>query len=382
MGDAYWTMDAALRRERVVVAQADLRQGPARAGPPRLAVLPALRHRAVRPRARAGVRDGRRPVGLRALPRHRRRAGRAPPRARAADLDDDAVDPGVEHRGRRSTRTSPTSSRAPASGELLRRGRGAARGRARRGRRGARDAARQRARGDAVRAPLRPAWSSRRPTARCTPCSPPTSSPPRTAPASCTWRRRSAPDDLALCRGYGLPVVNPLRPDGTFEPERAARRRRVLQEGRRRARRRPRAARPAVQARAVRAHLPALLALPHAARLLRAAVLVHPHHRGEGRAARARTRAPTGTRRRSSGAGTATGCTTTSTGRSRAAATGARRCRSGAASPGTSRASSRSPTSAPAPARTCRTSTRTVRSSTTSPSRAPSAARPRRACPR
>jgi isoleucyl-tRNA synthetase len=40
-----------------------------------------------------------------------------------------------------------------------------------------------------------------------------------------------------------------------------------------------------VAARGVRARLPALLALPHAAALLRAAVLVHPHHRGQGRAA-------------------------------------------------------------------------------------------------
>ena len=58
----------AVRRERVVVAQADLRQGPARPGPPRRAVLPALRHRPVRPRARAGLRDRRRPVGLRPVP--------------------------------------------------------------------------------------------------------------------------------------------------------------------------------------------------------------------------------------------------------------------------------------------------------------------------
>ena len=120
--------------------------------------------------------------------------------------------------------------------------RGAARGGARRGLRRARDAARQRGRGDArTRAPS-PAWSSRRPTARCTPCSPPTSSPPRTAPASCTRRRRSAPEDLALCRSYGLPVVQPAAPRRHVRAGGAARRRRVLQEGRRRARRRPRAA--------------------------------------------------------------------------------------------------------------------------------------------
>ncbi len=47
-------------------------------------------------------------------------------------------------------------------------------------------------------------------------------------------------DDLASCRAYGLPMVNPVPPDGTFEPDAPAGRRRVLQGGRRAAGRRPR----------------------------------------------------------------------------------------------------------------------------------------------
>ena len=105
-------------------------------------------------------------------------------------------------------------------------------------------------------------------------------------------------DDLASCRAYGLPMVNPVRPDGTFEPDvplvggvffKKADEPLVADLQR---------ARPAVPARAVRAQLPALLALPHRADLLRAAVLVHPHHRGQGRAAAGERDAPTGTRRR------------------------------------------------------------------------------------
>ena len=85
-----------LHRVGVVVAQADLRQGPARRGLPRRAVLPALRHRAVRPRGGAGLRDRSRPVGLRALPADQR--DRSPAERRPARLDDDAVDAGVQHR--------------------------------------------------------------------------------------------------------------------------------------------------------------------------------------------------------------------------------------------------------------------------------------------
>ena len=90
-----------LHRERLVVAQAGLRQGPAGRGPPRRALLPAVRHRPVRPRGRPGLRDPDRPVGLRAAAGHQRRVGR---QGRPADLDDDAVDAAVEHRRRHAPR--------------------------------------------------------------------------------------------------------------------------------------------------------------------------------------------------------------------------------------------------------------------------------------
>ena len=74
---------------------------PAVRGAARLPVLSALRDHALRPRARAGLRDGDRPVGLRPVPAHVRAAGR---RGRPAGLDHDALDAGVQHRGRRPPR--------------------------------------------------------------------------------------------------------------------------------------------------------------------------------------------------------------------------------------------------------------------------------------
>ena len=114
-------------------------------------------------------------------------------------------------------------------------------------------------------------------------------------------------DDLAVCRGYGLPVVNPIDPTGHFLPDvplvgghffKAAdaalvedlKNRGVLW-----------------QRAALRAQLSALLALPHAAHVLRAAVLVHPHQRRSRTSCSPRTRRRTGTRRTSSTAATATG---------------------------------------------------------------------------
>ncbi len=98
-----------------------------------------------------------------------------------------------------------------------------------------------------------------------------------------------------------------------------------------------------LRAETLAARLPALLALRHAADLLRQAVLVHPHVGAARPPARRQRDGRRGTRRTSSTAASATGWRTTSTGRSRASATGARRCRCGAARTGTSRRSARSP---------------------------------------
>ena len=77
-------------------------QGPARRGLPGRAVLPPLRHRPLRPRARPGLRDGHRPLGLRAVPADvRARTPARPP-----------CSPGRPRRGRWSpTRSWPRTRR-------------------------------------------------------------------------------------------------------------------------------------------------------------------------------------------------------------------------------------------------------------------------------
>ena len=81
--------------------QHDPRQGPAVREAQGRPVLPALRHRALQPRARPARRLPRRPrpVGLRALPGSKR-SSTAARRRRAARLDDDAVDARLQRRGR------------------------------------------------------------------------------------------------------------------------------------------------------------------------------------------------------------------------------------------------------------------------------------------
>ena len=91
-------------------------------------------------------------------------------------------------------------------------------------------------------------------------------------------------DDMAAGREHGLPVVNPVLPDGRFAPGipligglyfKAADQRLSATW--------PTAACCSLPA--ARAQLPALLALRHRADVLRRAVLVHPHHGGQGPAA-------------------------------------------------------------------------------------------------
>ena len=136
----------------------------------------------------------------------------------------------------------------------------------------------------------RSTWLTSRPTRRTSSCWP-TTSPPTTAPGWSTSRRRSArrtwrcawrtgcrssprcgrnghfADDVALVGGQFFKHADT---DLVRELERRG---------------------VAVPARRLRALLPALLALPHPAHVLRLAGLVHPHDRGQGRAARARTSA-------------------------------------------------------------------------------------------
>ena len=189
-----------LRRVGLVGAEADRRPGAALRGPQGRAVLPALRHGAVRARGRARLRGRRGPVRLRAL---QVAAGRraAAGRRRAARVDDDAVDARLQRGGRRRPRADL---RAREDGHARRAGR------ARRGARRAR--ARRRdvqilerfpgAALDGVRyePPFQyiagvPSTAS----AGTRSCSP-TSSRPTTAPASCTRRSRSARTTSASAR--------------------------------------------------------------------------------------------------------------------------------------------------------------------------------------
>ena len=260
---------------------------------------PRDQHRPVRPRAGAGLRDGRRPVGLRALPADLRPAGRARPRCWC----------GRPPRGRWSptppspcTPTSPTSSPPTAPSSWSSPSRCSARRSARGGPRPGRPSPAAR-------------WSAGPTSARSTYVDIPDAhyvvNAEYVTTEDGTGLVHQSPafgeDDLKTCRAYGLPVVNPVRPDGTFEPDVAAGRRGVLQEGRRGAGRRPRPppGRCSGTCRTSTATRTAGAATPRCSTTRsRPGTSAPPRSRTP---CCGRTSAPTGTRRPSSTAATATG---------------------------------------------------------------------------
>ena len=250
-----------------------------------------------------GYETAHRPVGVRAAAGHQRRVGR---QGRPADLDDDAVDAAVEHRRRRAPRRhlrrrphrTPAPSSSPSrcwprcsgeDAEVLARTTG----------------------------PRLGVVHYQRPFELV---EFPDDLPSRAhfvvladyvTTEDGTGLVHQSPafgaDDLAVCRALRAAGGQPDRPDRALPARRAAGRRALLQGRRRRAGRGPEEPRRAVPGAALRAQLSALLALPHAADVLRAAVLVHPHQRRSRTSCSPRTRRPTGTRRTSSTAATATG---------------------------------------------------------------------------
>ena len=263
-----------LHRVGVVGAEDDVGPRPAVRGPPRGAVLRALRDGAELARGRAGLRGRRGPVDLRDVPGHRARRPAARGRP-AAGVDDDAVDRALARRARRLAR--PDLRRAPRTATCWRR------------RAWRRCWARTRRSPSASRAPRSSApATSRRSTSsrprstgrRATPCCPATSSAPRTAPASCTPSIAFGEDDYRLGQEQGINVINPVRLDGTYVDRMGPYAGPLGQGGRPRHRRGPALARAAAARRDLPARLPALLALRHAAALLRQAVVVRRHVEG------------------------------------------------------------------------------------------------------
>ena len=333
-----------LHRVGLVGAEADPREGPALRGPQGRAVLPALRDRAVQPRGRAGLQGRRRPVDLRA---HAGRRGRRPgaARRRAAHLDHDAVDPGVQRRDRRRPRADLRAREDRAAGGA---------GRARRGARGARA---RRGRADPRPLPAAPRWTASATTRRSR-----SSRRASTASAGHTVLLADfvsaddgtglvhtaiafGEDDFRLGERYGLTVVNPVRPDGTYDERIGKYAGRYVKDADPDLIEDLRAARPHPARRGARALLPALLALGRPAPLLREADLVHRDVDAARPPRRPRTRRSTGIPSTSSTGASGTGSPATSTGRSRASATGARRCRCGATRTATSPSSGPSPSS-------------------------------------
>ena len=390
LGDAYYTFTNEYIETRVVAAAPDLGQGPPLPGVQGRALLPPLRHGDLEPRGVAGLPGGRRAERLRALPAARggRRAARGRSgwrrrrgRERATSLlvwtttpwtlisnVAAAVHPDIEYalaesRGERFVLAADLVE------PVLRQGRPH----------------------PAARSPAADSsgWATSRRTASSTPDKPAfvVIAGDYVTTTEGTGIVHIAPafgeDDMRVGIENDLPVLNPVDGEGRFAAEVTPWAGR-LRQGRRPAHhRRPAPARAARRRGPLHAQLPVLLALRHAAPLLLEVDLVHPHHGRQGRAAGGQRRRHLVPGAHQATAASASGSRTTSTGPCRATATGARRCRSGAATRGTRTASAASPSCASwRSRRRPTTSTCTAPSSTRSSCAARSAAARCAACPR
>ena len=263
-----------LHRDGLVEPARALGQGPALRGRQGRPVLPALRHRALEPRGRAGLQGRRRPLGLRALPAR----ATAPTATSLLGVDDDAVDAAVQRGRGGPSRTSPTPrSRAATSASIV----------AERARR-ARCSARAR-RSSSATFPA-PSWSAAR------------YEPPFPLHAPGAHRVVVGADFVTTDDGTGIVHIAPAFGEDDMQrrhartactsPTRSTAEGRFTDDGRDRSPgvfvkdadpdliERPRRARGLLlRVETYDARLPALLALRHAAALLREAVLVHPHDR-------------------------------------------------------------------------------------------------------
>ena len=362
---AYRTLDATYVESVWWALQADRRQGPALRGPQGRALLPALRHRAVQPRGRARATRTSRTRRSTCASRSRATAARCRPATSCWC--------GRRRRGRSSP--TPRSPSTPSSSTCARRPAGW------------------------TRRSCSPRRSSRRVLGE------PTASSPRALPGRRARRRRATSrrsttspaastasaatrvllgdfvtaddgtglvhtaiafgeDDFRLGAQYGLTVVNPVRLDGTYDERIGRYAGRFVKDADADLIEDLRARGRLLRAERLRALLPALLALRHAAALLRQAVVVHRARRSSATDCWPPTSRSTGTPSTSSTGASATGWRTTSTGRCRASATGARRCRSGAASNGHVHVHRLASTSSRS-ARACGSRTRTAPTSTT-----------------
>ena len=267
-----------LHRVGLVVAAQALGRGPPLRGPQGRPLLPALRHGALLARGRARLQGRRGPLHLRALPAARR--GR---RARRASRC---------WSGRRRPGPCPATSRSRSPRRHLRAGAGRGRDpdpRRAAGREGARRGRRDRRPLPGLRAgrpPLRGPGLRRSPTASRGGF--PVLAGDFVTTEDGTGLVHIAPafgeDDYAVAAANGIfdptdhgTLYNPVGLDGTFDDRVTGFEGRFVKdpEVTARADRRPRAPRPALPRAGLRARLPALLALRHAAALLRQVELVH-----------------------------------------------------------------------------------------------------------